>query len=678
MGLSSTGIGSNLNVDSIVSQLMNVEKAPLTKLATKEATQQSKLSAFGTLKSALSQFQSAVKNLSDASKFSAMKASVGDSSVATVSATADAQSGNYSLKVTQLAQAQKLAANGVTSQTTAIGKGVISIDFGTISGGTYDATSGKYTGASFTSNGKGVKTITIDDTNNSLAGIRDAINAAGMGVTAKIVNDGGASPYRLTLTNDQTGLATSMKISVADSGGGTGLSSLLNHDPAGAQGLTQTQTAKNAEFTLDGVAISKPSNTVSDAIEGVTLNLLKVSESTSSGGTTTSASTNVSVARDTASVTAAINSFVTAYNAVTKNLSDAQAYDSKTKTAATLNGESVVRTAQTQIRSIMSAPVAGGASALRTLADAGVTVGKDGVMSVDSTKLNKALDKNFRDIAGLFATVGNASDPLSSYSTSSEKTQPGNYGINITQLATVGSTVGNAPASTVIDATNDTLDINLNGVSASITLARKTYGSVAELAQELQSKINSVKAFVDAGSSVEVTQTGGVLSVKSNLYGSNSQVQITGTGATALNFDASGPNVVAGVDVAGTINGAAATGSGQTLTSSEGDANGLAIKITGGATGARGSVTYSRGYASQFDALMTSLLDSKGPLSARTDGISATIKQIGKDRDALNVRLAATEARYRAQFSALDTALSKMSQTSSFLTQELAKLSSSS
>ena len=639
----------------IVAKLMSVEAKPLTTLATTETSYQAKLSGFGTLKGALSSFQTAVKGLSDISKFQAVKAAVGDPLVATVTGSANAKPGDYSLNVTQLAQQQKLVAAGTTSQTAAIGSGVISIDFGTTG-----------VGDTFTTNGKGVKTVTIDATNNSLGGIRDAINAANIGVTAKIINDGGSTPYRLSLTSTSSGKENSMAISVADADpGAPGLSGLLNYTPGGSKNMTQTAPAQNAELTIDGIAVSKPSNTVSDVMEGLSFNLLKIS----------SAPTSVSVTRDTASVTTSVNAFVKAYNDITQTLRDAQAYNAATDKAAVLNGEASVRGIQTQVRNVLSASVSGATGGLTSLSQIGVAVGKDGLLAVDSSKLDKAIANNFSDLAGLFAAAGKSSNALSTFSGSSAATKAGTYAVEITQMATQASTnATGAVAGLTVDATNNIFTVKLNGVSSSVTLAQKTYASAAELAAEVQSKINGVEAFSKAGSSVTVSETGGVLSMTSNLYGSTSALTVTEGGTPLLMFQPSS-NINPGRDVEGTINGKKGTGSGQLLTGATGDdSEGLRLTINGGVPGSFGTVSFSKGYAYQFDQLTTDILGSKGSLATRTEGINASIKNIEKKREALNDRLVQVEKRYMAQFTALDLTLGKMSTTSSYMTQQLAAL----
>lgn len=670
MGLSSPGIGSNLDVNGIISKLMTAEQQPIVALNKKEASYQAKLTGFGTLKGAISQFQTAVSGLADISKFQGVRANASDSGIATVSATSSAPAGVYSLEISKLAQSQKLAALGQTSTTNPISNGVITFDFGTIAlgaTGSFDAASGKYTGAdrSFTSNGAGIKTVTIDGTNNSLSGIRDAINKANIGVTATIVNDGGTSPYRLALSTTATGKSNSLKISVADDAPGTStaLSGLLNHDPAGNQALSETLTAQNAEFKVDGIAVSKTSNTVTDTIAGVTLNLTK---------TNIGSASTISVARDTAAITSSVNAFVKAYNDMSKTLKDAVAFNPETKASAILNGESIVRSIETQIRGVLNAPVIGGTNNFTNLSKVGISIQKDGSMVVDSAKLQGAVDSNFGDLAGLFAVAGKSSDSLVAYSGASAKTTPGAYAVTVTQLATKGSTTGTGVAGLLIDASNDTLSVELNGVTANIALGQKTYGSAAELAAEIQTKINGAANFSSAGSTISVSESGGKLTFTSNKYGSTSTAKITGgNGLTNLQLGTG----VTGLDVAGTINGATAIGSGQTLSGAVGNAaDGIKLDITGGSLGERGTVNYSQGYAYQFNKIANTLLAGDGMISSRTDGITASLKSLTKTRELANAKLVDIEKRYRVQFTALDLAIGKMTTTSNYLTQQLAAL----
>lgn len=661
MALSSAGIGSGLPIENIITQLMSFEQRPLTLLDQKVAGFQAKLSAMGTLKSAFATFQTAAQGLSDIAKFQALSTTVGDAAVATATAGSSAAPGNYSLEVSSLAQAQKLASKGQASSTAQLGGGTISFDLGTISGGSFDSATGQYTGASFASSGAGVKTVTIDPTNSSLAGIRDAINKAGVGVTASLVNDGSATPYRLVLTETATGKASSMKISVD---GDAGLQGLLSHDPAGAQAMTETVKAQNAEFKLDGLAISSATNKVANVIDGVTLNLAKTNAGTP---------TTVAVTRDTKSVTESVGKFVSAFNAINKTMNELTSYNPTTKKGAVLNGDATVRSMQTQLRSLLGSPVAnGGGTAFTMLSDIGVTV-KAGVMAVDDAKLQKAIDSNFNGIAGLFASTGKPSDSLVSFAGATANTVPGEYAVQVTQPATQGSLAATAASTLALDGSNNMLDVTLNGVTVSIALEARSYASAADLATEIQSKINGDAAFSAAGAKVAVTESGGQIEVSSARWGAASGVGFGGPAAAAL---FSSVSATQGKNVAGTIGGSPATGSGRTLTADAGSpAEGLALQIDG-ASGARGTVAYAKGYAAQFEQLATTLLDSsKGPFASRTEGINASIKSLTDNRVRMQDRLAATEQRLRAQYTALDATVARMNSTSSYLAQQLTALS---
>lgn len=653
-----------LDVNGLVTQLMTVEQQPITKLATQTASYQAKLTAFGTIQGALYSFQSAISTLSNASTFQSVTATASDTTIASATALTSAVPGSYALEVSSLAQAQKLVAAGQTGVAAPIGTGAattLSFDFGTITG---TNTAGKYTaGATFTSAGGGIKTVTIDSSNNSLQGIRDAINAAGVGVTASIINDGSAAPFRLVLTSN-TGAANSMKISAS---GDATVSALLANDPtAGAttgalgQNLTESVSGANANLKVNGISVTKNSNTISDVIPGVTLTLSKV----------TTSPITMTVAQDTAAISKSVNDFVTAFNALNKTLKDVSSYDAAAKKGAVLQGNATVRNLQAQLRGVLNTP---GAGSLTSLSQIGVTFQRDGSLALDSAKLTSVMQSNFSGIAGIFASTGRATDSLVTYNASSTTTKPGNYALNITQIATQGNETGlAAPSLSIAAGTNDTLNMNINGINATITLTAKTYASAQDLATEIQSKINSNTTLTSAGISVSATLNAGKISVTSNSYGNTSSVIATGGNGMANIFGAAISTT--GVNVVGSIDGVSATGVGQLLTASSGNAQGLSVIVNGGALGARGTVSYTQGYAYLMKQLTTSVLASNGSLSASTTELNNSIKSLADRTAMLQQRLIGTEARYRAQFTKLDSMLASMNNTSTFLTQQIAKL----
>lgn len=666
MSIQSTGIGSGLDVNSLISGLIQVESRPLTTLNTREASFQAKLSAYGTLNSGLASFQNALSSLTRASTFQTLTATAGDSTVLNATASSVASAGNYNINVTKIAQAQSLSSAGQVSSTAAIGSGTsttITFQFGTITG---TATNGVYPpnpATTFAQDAtQATGTVTIDSSNNSLQGIRDAINAANVGVTASIVGDGSAAPYHLVLSSSKTGANSSLKITAT---GDAAVQNLLNYDPEGTQNFTEVISAQNAALTVNGIAISSASNSVTDAIQGVTINATKIGTST------------LSVAASTSSIQSSITSFVSAYNDLNAGIRTLTAYDPSTRRGGLLLGDSTTQNIQNQLRNALSSAVNGLSGGFTNLSQIGITFQRDGSLAVDSTKLSNALSSNLRDVSGLFAAVGQASDSLVNVAGSSSATKGGSYALNVTQIATQGGLTGDLALgpTTTIDP-NTTISVTLDGVTASVALAAGNY-TQSQLAALVQSSINGTTAFSSVGSSISATIDGSNhLVLQSAKYGASSNVNIAdGTGTTASSFTGTVLNGTAGQDAKGTLGGLALIGNGQTLSGATGtDIEGIQIIVSGGSVGARGTVNFSRGYADRLNTILGGFLGSTGLLASSTNGINSSIADIARQRTVLNNRLLDSEARYRAQFTALDATISSLNSTSAFLTQQLSAL----
>ncbi|MHB0917846.1 MAG: flagellar filament capping protein FliD, partial [Thiobacillus sp.] len=396
------------------------------------------------------------------------------------------------------------------------------------------------------------------------------------------------------------------------------------------------------------------------------------------------AATKLAVERDSGVVKNSADAFVKAYNAAVKTLQGLTAYDPKTKQAGPLQGDASARTIATQLRNVLNSAVPAVGGKFASLSDIGIAFQKDGSIAVDSAKLQKAIDTNYNDIADVFAVVGRPSDSAVKYSAATADTKPGKYAVDVTQLASQAKYTGDAIAGTdiVIDAASDNLALKIDGVqSATLSLTQGTY-KVADLAKELQTQINGDSALRNAGVTVKVDYdaTNKKFLFTSSRYGAASKAEVTSVDTDTLTKTGIGVKAgTDGVDVAGSINGVSATGSGQSLTGAAGDSSaGLKLQITGGATGARGTVNFSRGYAQQLDKMAETQLSGAGPIASRTEGINRSIESLGEQRDAFIRRLTSMEKRYRAQFTALDSMLSNMNRTSSFLTQQLASLPGSS
>lgn len=534
-------------------------------------------------------------------------------------------------------------------------------------------------GASFVQDGAQASgTVTLEAGDQSLQGIRDAINKANIGVTATIVSDGGANPYHLVLTSNKTGAKSSMKISVDGDGGNPpnpDIAALLGHDPGGVQGMSQTSAAQDTLLNMNGIDIRSSSTTVTDAVQGISLDVASVGNAT------------LNVSRDTASVSNAVNAFVKAYNDLNKTISSLTGYNAETKTAGVLQGDASVRSIQSMLRRQLGTPVEGLGGKLTTLGQVGISFQKDGSLAVDSTKLNKAINENFAEIGGLFAAVGSATDGMIKFEKSTAATKAGTYGINISSLATRGTlTSASALSGSTTITSGTTWRITLNQtdpVSASktqdIALTAGTYTN-SQLASMLRAAINGNSTFAGAGDTVEAeVDAGGLLSISSSKYGTTSNIAIANVSGTdpATLFGAAAP--VVGTDVVGTIGGVAATGNGQKLTAAAGSpAEGIELTINGGATGERGTVSFSKGFAFELTNLAAGFTGKGSLINSKTDGLNISLKSVSTARDQFNTRLEAIEKRYRAQFTALDVALVSMQSTSAYLTQQLATLSANS
>ena len=368
--ITSLGVGSGLDLEALVTSLMAVESKPLTALQTKVASYTSKISALGTLKSKLSDLQTAAAAMktsvgeSALSKFASYTATTSDTDIATASATTGAVAGTYELEIQQLARAQRFALTTPTASTTdpvgTVGD-TLTFDFAT---------------PDSEGNSRSV-TITLDSTNNSLTGLRNAINNADMGVTATIIN--GTDGAQLVFTGEE------------------GLDNEISLSGDLASQYQEEVSARDALFTINGIAATSSTNTASGILDGVTFNLVDE-------GTTT-----VTIAADyTENITSALNDFITAYNAANSTMTTIGAYDATTKTAGAMQGNQLLRDSHTMVRRLIYETTTGGSSAYQTLSNIGVTVGTDGSLTLNSSKLESALAADPSAVATLVSKVGEA------------------------------------------------------------------------------------------------------------------------------------------------------------------------------------------------------------------------------------------------------------------------------
>jgi len=377
--ITALGTGSGLDLEGLLTKLMGVEQQPLVALQKKQTSYESTISSLGSLSSVLSSLQTAAAAMvpdtgtTAANKYASYKASSADTSIATASASSSAATGTYSLTDIKLATAQQIQKTGVTVPT---GAGTLSIQVGT------DA----------------AVDVSIE-AGSSLSDVVSAINESGAGVSASIVSsvDNGVTTDHLFVTSNTTGAANTISIK----GSGTDWdNSGFNYSGAATNDWSQTaDTGTDASLSINGIKTTSASNTLTTAVSGLTINLVKAG------------STTVTVTKDsTSSLTSVLNAFVTAYNSANTKMGSLGTYNATTKVAGALQGDATLRTAKSQLTNLMFDTVAGGSSDIQRLTDIGISLAKDGSLSLDTTKLNEAITSDYSSVANLVAKVGKAYD----------------------------------------------------------------------------------------------------------------------------------------------------------------------------------------------------------------------------------------------------------------------------
>lgn len=380
MGLSSTGIGSQLPVEEIVSKLVALEKQPLASLTKVASSMQTQLSVFSQVKSLMSTLSDSAAKLAKSSAWDGMLASSSNSAAVSVNATGATSATSFSIDVQQLARGQSVASGPMTASPGL--SGTLSIDLG------------KWEGGSFTANASNpAKTVSID-AGDSLSDIAKKINDQGAGVTATVLRD--ASGERLLMRSSATGEESGFRITGNDPS-----LSALSFNPADTSltgGMTGSQYAQNAKATVNGIAVQSATNTFADTIPGLSFTALQV--------TTPATAVEIGVSSDTEGMKKNIQDFVNAYNGLNDLLSKSTAYDAETKTAGALQGDSTSVGLQNAMRSLIASTTEGlDAGAFTRLADIGIDIKKGGKLEVSATKLDEAL-KDPAALKAMFANTG--------------------------------------------------------------------------------------------------------------------------------------------------------------------------------------------------------------------------------------------------------------------------------
>lgn len=378
-GISSLGVGSGIFTNDLLNQLVQAERAPTKlRLDQKQAQAEAKISAFGRIRSAIEALRSPMEALSKPEGLRAFTASSSNESIAGVTADPSMVSrGSYSLDVKELAQAQSLASGTFADRnTTGVGIGTLTFNVG------------------------GVETeITVDGSNNTLDGLAKAINDSNAGVSAGVVDTG--SGFRLVLSADESGLDNAMQISVSDSdGNNTDNSGLSQFAFDGVtSNMTETVAARDSRLDINGIEVTRSSNTVDGVVDGVTFDLFATGTST------------VKIARDPDAVAGRVQEFVDKFNALQDEINRLSRFDADSGRGSVLTGDSTIRSIQSQLRGLITTiPDGLESSPIRMLGDVGIkTLPSTGKLEFDQAKFAEQLEANPEAMTALFAETESTS-----------------------------------------------------------------------------------------------------------------------------------------------------------------------------------------------------------------------------------------------------------------------------
>jgi len=646
--LSIGGLISGIDTNTLLNQLYEVAQAPIRRLESRKQGLNQKSAAWSQFEALALTFRGLAVQLATPTGFRLYSATVSHGELVSASLGSNATPGTYTFTIQALAQTHQLVAQGYAdTDETSVGTGTVTIAVG------------------------GGEDVVVDVADLTLAELRDAINAAEAGVNAAIINDGSAtSPYRLVLTSKTSGLDGEMAVTV-DLAGGT------------APSFSEMEAAQDAQVQLGSgagaVTISSGSNTISGAIEGVTLNLLAVDAATP---------VMLTVSRDTAAVQGRIEAFVAAYNEAVDFFAAQFDFDPDTGWAGVLFGDYRLEGLQHDLARSVGNAIVGAMGGFASLSQIGIRVQANGRLMVESSTLASALSGSFDDVVGVFAARGAATHDDVTYLTGTSETQPSGaagWAVEITQAAT-RSRVTAGVAQTAALAVDETLTIN--GVNVSLSAGMTQSEVVAAI-----NAVDDQTGVVAAATGADGEGTGDYLTLTRGAYGSAYHVEAvstvsnqggggaaSGIGTTTVTEEAplgeSGAGTgAAGLDVAGTIDGEECTGAGRRLKAEAGDPTGLSLLVTGTSAGSYGVVNFTVGAAESAFRVCLSATDTvDGTVARAQDYLADTMDDIDAEIVRLQELIEHEQERLRASFVAMERALAQFQSQSQFLASQMAQM----
>ena len=596
--------GSGLNITQIVDSLVEAEQAPQeNQIQTKIDARNTAISAIGEIKSALSKLSTSLTTLTGNTSLKVNSTSSAIS--ATISDPSTAVAINSTISISTLAKGQTLAFEDYVSNTSFVGAGTLVLERGDWSSGSFVA--------SATVSSKSL-TITATDTLESL---KDKINALNYGVTASVLG-AGDDTYTLVLKSED-GKENALRITATESPSGSGLSSI---DNTTTNGTKQKLAGTDAAFTVDGISLTRSSNTISDLFTGYNVNLLA---STNLNGVDTPATMTGSV--DTSLATSNLQTFVAAVNEARTLLNEKTFRGSTSKSAGDLSDDPVIKSIQNQLNSLTNSQLSGFGANGVYLSNLGVRTEKDGLLSLNTTVLESELKNNPTSLDAIFNSMYSSSSSLLTVSGAATSAPvAGSYTFAMTAYVS-GAFTGlvSSDTSPQVTASNNTIQVTVDGTqSSSLSIPAAHYTSEAALATAIQTAINSDSTLSSAAKSVVVTHSNGSYSITSGSIGSSSSIVVDAIGSNLDSFlkfsgttdaDNIGTSQSGTASTALTLNGASVTAT---------DTDGLVDNATLGSSGnftLDGNQT-SSGSATNLNSFVT--IASSNNLSSVTFTVTGT------------------------------------------------------
>lgn len=616
------GLASGLDTASIIEQLMGIERIPIQQMETRKATYESRNAAWSSIKTKLNAVQSAMSALDEKKDWGALaKATSSNPDAVGVAVTGAPTQSSLTFQVTRLATNHQMASGGTyTATTDLVGAGTFSF---TIDGESHDVTT---------------------TTSTTVADLSKMINDLDGGVSSSVIAvDSGV--FKLIMQSDDSGDTSVFTLDAA---------------PASLGTFDVVETGQDAQLTLGSgagaITVERSSNTIDDLIEGVTLTLTD----------TTTAAVKITVNRDVDATAEKITAFVNSLNSALTTIGNYTKTASESGTSAgPLSTDATARSLKLSLRGLLSGGVEGLTGKYTTASSVGISLTRQGAITLDSTKLKDALTADFSAVESLFSRQLTSSDTRTSVTRASGEGLEGTHAVSITQAATRATVTGSSYTAPVTDQ-NFTIDFGSLSAAVTIPAGTSLTDAVGAANTALESaSITTLLAYEDGGS----------LAFRSTKYGSAQSFVVSGDDPWSL------VGTYTGTDVNGTIGGITADGNGQSL-SGTGALDGLLLSITAdasevagaGGTLDLGTVTVRSGLAAEFVNFLDEVTGTDGLIDRATDRWDAQIKLADERIEQLEQRLDLREAALRRQYTALETAMGRMSSLSAQLASALQSL----